>query len=188
MSAEWVTAIATIFTALVIAASALAALFQIRHMRKSNEIEIIDKWTEAIESEQFQQARMFVMRELPRILSDPETVRGLSWDPIAPEVMPIRTVCNHFESVGAFIKLGSVEANVACELWALVVFECWRAIAPVAAFIRERYHTDAVWENFEYLAVLSEAYIERHPGGTYPPNTPRMPVDRSLIQIMNAET
>ncbi len=49
MTPEWITAIATVFVALVIAASALAALMQLRHMRKSNEIEIIDKWTQAIE-------------------------------------------------------------------------------------------------------------------------------------------
>ncbi len=188
MSPEWVTAIATVFTALVIAASALAALFQIRHMRKSNEIAIIDKWTEAIESEQFQQARMFVLRELPRILADPVALRELLWDPVPPEIAPMRTVCNHFESVGAFIKLGSVEARVACELWALVVLECWRGIAPVAAYIRKRYGTDAVWENFEYLAVLAEDYIATHAGNTYPRDTRRMPLDSSLIESLEGNT
>lgn len=186
MPAEWVTAIATVFTALVIGASAVAALVQIRHMRKSNEIEIIAKWTEAIESEQFQQARAFVMQELPRILADPARVRALEWDPIPAEFAPMRTVCNHFESVGAFIKLGSVEGRVACELWSLVVLECWRAISPVATLVRARYNTDSVWDNFEYLAVLAEDYIAAHPEGTYPAGVRRLAPDRSLTETLNA--
>lgn len=40
MSAEWVTAIATAGTFVVIAASAIAALLQIRHMRSGNAISL----------------------------------------------------------------------------------------------------------------------------------------------------
>jgi hypothetical protein len=79
MSPDWVTTAASVFTAIVIAASAAAALIQIRHMRKGNEIEIMQKWTESIQSPEFEQARAFVLREMPRILSDPERVRALSW-------------------------------------------------------------------------------------------------------------
>lgn len=184
MPAEWVTAIATVFTALVIGASALAALFQLRHMRKSNEIDIIDKWTQTIESAQFEQARWFVTRDLQEILADPQRVRALSWNPLPAELSKIRVICNHFESVGAFVKLGSVDARIACELWAYVVLDCWRAIAPLAALVRHRIGRDAVWENFEYLAVLAQAHLKAHPVGTYPTDAPRMPVDRSLITLL----
>jgi hypothetical protein len=182
--AEWVTAIATVFTALVIAASAVAALLQIRHMRKSNEIDIIDKWTQTIESPQFEQARWFVTRELQQILSDPERVRTLSWNPLPAELSQTRVICNHFESVGAFVKLGSVDARIACELWAYVVLDCWRAIAPLTALVRRRIGRDAVWENFEYLAVLAEQHLKTNPGGTYPAGASRMPVDYSLIHML----
>jgi Domain of unknown function (DUF4760) len=180
MSPEWVTAIATVFTALVIAASAVAALMQIRHMRKSNEIEIIAKWTEAMESEEFGAARAFVVTELPRILGDRARLAALSWTPFPTELQPVRTISNHFESVGAFIKLGNVDEHVACELWGLVVLECWRAASPVIQFMREKYGTNAVWENFEYLAVLADRWITEHPQGTYPANARRMPPDTTL--------
>lgn len=184
MTPDWVTTGATLFTAIVIAASALAALMQLRHMRKSNEIDIIDKWTETIESAQFEQARWFVTRDLPQILADPERVRTLSWNPLPPELAEIRVICNHFESVGAFVKLGSVDARIACELWAYVVLDCWRAIAPLTALVRQRIGREAVWENFEYLAVLAEEHLKAHPKGTYPVNTPHMPVDSSLIEML----
>jgi hypothetical protein len=189
MSPEWVTAIATVFTALVIAASAVAALLQIRHMRKSNEIDIIQKWTETIESPEFESARAFVTRQLPQILADPEKIRALSWNPLPPELAAIRVIGNHFESIGAFIKLGSVEARVAIELWALVVHDCWLAVAPVIAVVRKRVERDALWENFEYLALLAERRLRTQSGGTtYPAGTPRMPVDRSVIDILDSPT
>lgn len=185
MTPDWVTTGATIFTAVVIAASAAAALIQIRHMRKGNEIELMQKWTEAIESPEFEQARSFILNDLQRMLADPHRMRALSWDnALPPELLPMRAVCNHFESVGAFIKLGSVDPHVACELWSYVVLQCWRGIAPFAAMARKHAGTDAIWENFEYLAVLAERYIAAHPDGTYPPGVRRMPVDTSLIDIM----
>lgn len=187
MSAEWVTAGATVFTAVVIAASAAAALLQIRHLRKANEIEIIEKWTETIESPQFREARAFVMQELPRILADHERVKSLSWDPLPAELVPARTVCNFFEAVGLFVKLGSVDARVACDLWAFTALECWRAIAPVITFIRERDRLEALWENFEYLAVLSQEQLARRPEGSYPGGMRRMPKDRSLIEVLGSD-
>lgn len=188
MSPDWVTTGATVFTAIVIAASAAAALIQIRHMRKGNEIELMQKWTESIQSPEFEHARAFVLREMPRILNDPERVRALSWEnALPPELIPMRAVCNHFEAVGAFIKLGSVDKRLACELWAYVVLECWHAIAPVAALVRKNTGRDAIWENFEYLAAVSERHIASHPEGTYPSGTPRMPVDTSLIKKLEKE-
>jgi hypothetical protein len=186
MSPDWITTTATVFTAIVIAASAAAALIQIRHMRKGNEIEIIDKWTATVESEQFERARSFITGELQQILADPARVHALSWNPLPPEFAQVRVICNHFESIGTFIKLRSVDARVACELWAFVVVDCWRAIAPVAAMLRKRVGRDAIWENFEYLAVLAEQHLKTHPDGTYPAGTPRMPVDSSLIDMLEA--
>lgn len=189
MTPDWVTTAATVFTALVIAASAAAALIQIRHMRKGNEIELMQKWTESIESAEFEQARSFVIKDLRNILSDPQRVRALSWEnALPPELVPMRAVCNHFEAVGAFIKLGSVDQRVACELWAFVVLECWRAVAPVAALVRKNTGRDAIWENFEYLAALCERHVQSHPEGTYPKGTPRMPVDASLITLLEKGT
>jgi hypothetical protein len=186
VSPEWVTAIATVFTALVIAASAAAALMQIRHMRKGNEIEIMQKWTETIESAEFESARAFVTHELRRILADPQKVHALTWNPLPPELGAVRVICNHFEAIGAFVKLGSVDARVAVELWSSVVHDCWQAMAPVIAVVRKRLGRDGVWENFEYLAVLSERYLNSHPTGTYPHGTPRMAVDTSVIAILEA--
>jgi hypothetical protein len=184
MTPEWISAIASIVTMLVIGASAIAALMQLRHMRGSNQIELIANWTEAIEGEQFQRAFAFVRTDLTRILSDREKLRSLSWSPIPLELQPVRTVANHFESIGSFVRRGIIEADVACDLWALVVTLAWDASVPVVTQARHTLRSDALWENFEYMAAISKRWIDAHPNGTYPDDQLRMPKDNSLLEIL----
>ncbi len=186
MTPEWISAIASLVTMVVIAASAIAALLQLRHMRGSNQIELIANWTEAIEGENFQRAVGFVMRELPALLSDTQRLRTFSWTPIPPELQPVRTVANHFESVGSFVRRGIIEADVACDLWAYLVVHLWEGTLPVLTFVRHADGSDAIWENFEYLAVLSKRWLDKHPNGTFPPEIPRMPKDFTLVESLSA--
>ena len=71
MSPEWLTAIGTLGTFVVIAASAVAALMQLRHMRAGNQIVALNEARETIESPAFQETLLFT-RELPQRLTDPE--------------------------------------------------------------------------------------------------------------------
>jgi hypothetical protein len=50
--------------------------------------------------------------------------------------------------------------------------------------LREKYGTVALWENFEYLAVLADRWLAEHPQGTYPANAGRMKPDRSLATAL----
>lgn len=52
----------------------------------------------------------------------------------------------------------------------------------VTTYVREKAGTQAVWENFEYLALVSARWLRAHPDGTYPKNESRMPQDRSLLE------
>jgi hypothetical protein len=183
---EWISAIASLVTMVVIGASAIAALLQLRHMRGGNQIELIANWTEAIEGENFQRALAFITRDLPAMLADTEKLRRMSWTPIPPELQAIRTVANHFESVGSFVRRGIIEADVACDLWAYLVIRLWNESLPVLTYARNISGTDAVWENFEYLVLLSKRWIDKHPNGSYPVGEPRLPKDKSLIDRLGA--
>jgi hypothetical protein len=184
MTPEWISAIASIVTMLVIGASAIAALMQLRHMRSSNQIEVIANWTEAIEGEPFQRALAFILRDLPAMLAQPEKLRELSWTPVPAELQQVRTVANHFESIGSFVRRGIIESDVACDLWAYVVVRAWTESVPVLTYARRLAGTDALWENYEYMALLSKRWIEMHPNGSYPSHEPRMPKDESLTEVM----
>ena len=184
MTPEWISAIASIVTMVVIAASAIAALLQLRHMRGSNQIELIANWTHIIEGERFQNALGFVLSDLPGMLADPEKVRGLSWMPMPAELQAVRIIGNHFESIGSFVRRGIIEADVACDLWANIVARSWDACLPVITHVRHLAGTHAIWENFEYLALLSKRTMERQPRGSYPRNEPRLPEDPSLTEAL----
>lgn len=187
MTPEWISAIASIVTMLVIGASAIAALLQLRHLRSSNQIELIANWTEHIEAEHFQNAVAFVTNDLRVLLADESRLHDLSWTPLPAELRPLRMIANHFESVGSSVRRGVIEADVACDLWAYLVVRVWDGILPVTTYMRYKTGAIGIWENFEYLALLSKRWIEVHDGGTYPPNEPRLPKDDSLIKALARE-
>jgi hypothetical protein len=185
MSAEWVTAIATAGTFVVIAASALAALLQLRHVRGSNQIAALTECRETLESPEFRDAQAFVSYELPKRLADPVEWQNITRMPFQGEYEAIVTVANFFESLGAFVRNGIIDRRIACDLWYGVVLRNWNALLPVTTYVR-RSVGRGLWENFEYLALLSQRYDDKYPEGTYPEHLPRMPEDPSLLEAMSS--
>ncbi|MBV9269521.1 MAG: DUF4760 domain-containing protein [Candidatus Eremiobacteraeota bacterium] len=183
ISAEWVTAIATAGTFVVIAASAGAALFQLRHMRGSNQIVALTECRETLESPEFRDAQRFVSYVLPERLKDPQGRQEVTQIPFSGEYEAIGTVANFFESMGLFVKSGIIDRHIACDFWAFVVLRNWNALAAVTAYVRAELNVPALWENFEYMAMLSQQYAERNPV-SYPSGVPHMPVDNSLIESL----
>lgn len=182
MSAEWVTAIATAGTFVVIAASAIAALLQLRHMRGSNQIIALNECRETLESTEFREAQKFVSYELPKRLTDPVECRKIAQVPFTGEYEAIGTVANFFESMGLFVKSGIIDRRIACDFWAFIVLRNWHALLPVITYVRNELEAPALWENFEFMAAISEIYSKRYPDGDYPSAAPHMPGDRSLIE------
>lgn len=181
MSAEWVTAIATAGTFVVIAASAAAALVQLRHMRGSNQIVALTECRETLESPEFREAQLFVSYELPKRLDDPAEARRAAQLPFVDEYQAIATVANFFESMGLFVKTGIIDKHIACDFWSVVVMRNWDALLPVTTYVRKQIDQPALWENFEYMAALSQTYQREHPT-SYPAGMDHMPEDRSLLE------
>lgn len=175
MSAEWVTAIATAGTFIVIAASAIAALMQLRHMRTGNQISAYNECRETMEAPEFREALAFIRNDIPRRLADPATVAAVTASALNNEYAGIRLVANLFESMGLFVKTGMMDEGIACELWSGIVLASWNNLRPLTAELRKQ-HGPGIWINFEYMAVLSETFIDRYPDGGYPPGVRRMPL------------
>lgn len=176
MSADWVTAIATAGTFVVIAASAAAALVQLRHMRSSNQIVALTEIRETLESPGFETAMKYVHHEFPRRLQDPDVRKRLpAPGPTPDEFVPIRTVSSFFEQFGAFVKRGIIDPDIVCDLYGPPVLTNWEILAPFIANRRAAVNNPALFENFEYLATMSKDWIERHRDGAYPRHARRMP-------------
>lgn len=167
MSAEWVTAIATAGTFLVIAASAIAALMQLRHLRSGNQIAVYEECRSTMDAPEFRTTLDFIRTQLPEQLIVPGETQRILDEGFSGHFMGIRMVANLFESMGLFVKNGLMDQNIACELWSGIILETWTSMEPLIAESRRRVG-DGVWINFEYLAVLSKRYNERFPNGEYP--------------------
>lgn len=189
MSAEWLTAIGTLGTFVVIAASAIAALLQIRHMRSGNAISLLTSYNNEFDTQTFQLAFIYVRSELPARLEQDAVMDQLAKaPPFVGEYEAIRTIANFFEDMGAFVLSNLLDSQIVCMLYAENATSAWRAISPVAALIRHKLNAPSVWENFEYLALLSTQFIERYPNGLYPKDLPRMPLDQRLVERYKERT
>lgn len=175
-AAEWLTALASVGTFIVIAASAVAALLQLRHLRSSNQIAAYNECRETMETQTFRDALSFIRNELPARLQQPGAPEEIVRVGLSGEYGVIRLVANLFESMGLFVKVGMMEERIACELWSGIVLDTWLRLRPLTKVVREQVNP-GIWINFEYMAVLCEQYTERFHGGQYPANVKRMPLD-----------
>lgn len=182
MSADWVTAIATAGTFVVIAASAAAALVQLRHMRTGNQISAYNECRETMDSREFREALAFIRGELPERLKNQATVKQIAAEGLPGEYAGVRLVANLFESMGLFVRTGMMDERIACELWSGIILDTWNTLRPITATARAQ-RGQGLWVNFEYMAVLATDFFERYGAdGAYPPNMRRMPLDEPAVQ------
>lgn len=182
MPLELVDTLATIGTFLVIAASAAAALLQLRHLGSSNQIAALTKFREEFESAEFTHARQYVLEEIPRKLASPAGRAELRHSNFRGEMHAVIVVANFMESLGVFLKRHVVHKQVTCDIWGDVAYQMWTKLAPIVYSERQNAGTEALWENFEYLAVVGKQWVDAHPNGAYPEHVDRMPPDYSLAQ------
>jgi Domain of unknown function (DUF4760) len=180
MSLEAWSTVASLGTFVVIGATAIAALVQLRHMRSSNQIAAATEMRETLESESFGRALRFVAEQVPKLVADPTERNKLGSLIIPPEFDAVRSVGNFFEVTGALVKLGIVDRALVCDLWDGVVFKSWKQLEPIT-MIRREVSEPGLWANFEYLAVICEESLTKTQGDHYPRGMRRMTIDdRSL--------
>ncbi|MBV8170609.1 MAG: hypothetical protein JO219_01625 [Candidatus Eremiobacteraeota bacterium] len=176
MNWEEISALSTFATLLVIAASAIAAVIQLRHMRSSNTIVgftgFMDRWASPAAREI---ANHVFNGDLERKLEDPayrQMLRSGRIDPIAhPEIQYL----DFWESLGMLVKLGYFQEDAVMESGGPVAVRAWQHCMPLIAILRG-VRGPTAYDNFEYLVSRSILWEERHPGGIFPSNTPHLPV------------
>jgi hypothetical protein len=178
MSLALINTFATLGTFIVIAATAGAAIVQLRHARSSNQIAAINELEEVRAEPDFVSAEQFVMQDLPVRLQDPPfrhqiAVGDKKRDEIRDLKSKINKVGNHFEIMGILAKAGLVDKRLVLEMWCDVILSVWNKLAPVTA-IERRTMGDGLLENFEYLAVLAQDWMAAHPNGAYPTDVRRI--------------
>jgi hypothetical protein len=185
MSLELLNALASLLTVCIIAATAIAAMVQLRHLREGNQISAMLAIGEQLTNDRFTDAQTLIRQKLPAMDDDPK-FRAYNMGVLSghtPDVIPeyeeirvaVRLVGNSYEDLAILVKRGIVDSNLFLDRYSWLVLTYWKLMDKGLADAREAIGRRSIWENFEYLAVLSEDWMRQHPS-MYPKDVRRMPM------------
>jgi len=185
MSLDSLNSVAPILTVIIVAATAIAALVQLKHLRAGNQITAMLSIGEELSNPTFSDAADLVRQKLGAALEDPiyrEYEVALSLGRNAPDVndefVELRraslVVGNAYEELGILLKRGVIDRDMFLDRYCWNILRGWKRLETLTALVRAAMGNDWPWENFEYLAVLSEDWMAKQKGGTYPRGVRRM--------------
>lgn len=164
---------ATVGTMFVIAASAIAALVQLRHMHASNQLEALLSVERDFRSPEVQAALRYVQDELPERLQGAGYRRELAEIGFVDiDVHPELILCNWFNEMGALLKHHLVTQDAFMDLFARLIIYYWKSLGPVVAIMRRK-RGDYQYHDFEYLAIRAQQWLALHPTGLFPSSVSR---------------
>ena len=186
MSLEVLNTTASLLTVTIVAATAVAALVQLRHLRAGNQTSALLSVSERLDGHEFREALTLANRGLEAALADPAFRAYVI--AIFRRVQPpdadqrfvdmhnaVIKVGNAFEILGVLVKNRVVDAVLFLDAYCSVALGAWKRLEGYTALDRDVTGDDAMWEHFEYLAVLSEDWIARHPS-SYPKGIRRLQI------------
>jgi hypothetical protein len=166
--AAWVSAISEAGTLIVIIASVVAALAQLRHIRAGNQLQALLSLERDFRAPALQSALTYVQEQLPQRLEDPQYRRGLETIGfIDPTAHPEMIACNWLNEMGTLVKHGLVSEATFMDLFGRLIVHCWRQVSPAVAIMR-RSRGEAQYHDFEYLATRASEWLKLHPQGMFP--------------------
>src|SRR5579859_4033033 len=173
MSLEAWTTFAAVGTFVVITITAVAAFIQLHHLRASNQLSAMLKLLELEQSPALEERFHFVRTQLASKMKDPDFLASLDDTPVDRTLHPERHVIAWFEHIGAWMKNGLIDERTYLEYASPIITQYWALLAPTVKRIRS---TRDPWllEDFEYLAARAKRWLETHPRGNYPSDTPRL--------------
>ena len=183
MSQETLSTGAAIGTFVVITATALAAVVQLRHLRAANQVAAVRVLLEEFEGSELRDAFHFVRAELPGRLEDPVFREELRTGKTDRMTHPEITICNFFDKWGAHYREGAIDRRAFMRQMAGVTVSFWSRLEPAIALTTYPTGVNSAFEAFEYLTVEARMWIARHPNGDYPKGKPRISLIDPWLQI-----
>lgn len=170
----------------IVAATAIAALIQLRHLRAGNQIHALIGVSEKVNCREFTDALTLVNSSLEVALADQEfrDYEVAIYRRLPPPLVDQRYVDMHhavvlvgntFDLMGLLVKNQIVDKAIFVDQYCGITSGAWRRLENYIALGRLATDPDANWENFEYLAVLSEDWMMRNPSA-YPKGVRRLEI------------
>ncbi len=176
MTLEVWSVIASVGTFVVVAATAMAALLQLRHMQAANKVQYIQSLFSEYEGPELRDALDFVRTSLADRLTDPEFCRELRDGDTSRGKHPEVSVCNFFDQWGMCFRDGVIERESFLRINAGLISSMWTRLEPVVALLADPVHGNLSFQDFEYLTVHARRWLARHPAGDYPRRMERLPI------------
>jgi hypothetical protein len=183
MSFEIINTLATLTTVVIVAATAVAALTQLRHLRAGNQINAMLSIANQFDEKEFRDALFLVHEKLDSAMDDSRfrefylAVVRRQTAPATPEQRELldaaRFIANTYEELGILVKNGIVDKDLFLDRYSWVINRAWENMQRLVAFARSVTGKDAIWENFEYLVVLAQDWMEQHES-SYPKGVRRL--------------
>lgn len=167
----WSTA-AAVGTFVVITASAIAALAQLRHLRTSNQLSGLMSVFGMLQDPSVRELVNFVRHELAERMKDDEFRASLLEIPIDRRKHPEFYLCDMYNHIGSFVRSGLIEEDTYLQTDWFNIILYWGLLAEVIRIGRS--NRPHIFENFEYLASRAKTWAERHPQGDYPSGERRL--------------
>lgn len=172
MVAAW----AQVGSLVVIVASVLAGLIQLRHIRAGNQLQALLALDRDFRAPELQAALTYVQEALPRRLEDPQYRQELeAIGFIDPVGHPEMVACNWLNEMGTLVKRGLVSEDTFMDLFAKLIVHCWKQVSPAIAIMRRR-RGSSQYHDFEYLAMRAAGWLQRNPEGVSPHAFTRTPL------------
>ena len=184
MSLKLVNTFGTLLTVAIIAATAIAAMVQLRHLRAGNQINAMLSIGKQFNDKAFRDADLLVRTKAASALDDPlyrayelAVARDQPLPTVPEDYVQLRhayrLVGSTFEDLGILVKNGIVDKDLFLDRYAWIIARSWRALEGYVAYTRAAAGNDAILENFEYLTVLSQDDMREHPSA-YPAGVRRL--------------
>jgi hypothetical protein len=188
LTAETLSAIASVGTFIVIAVTAFAALVQLRHIRAGNQLAGLINHVARWESDALQSAADFVETKLPAKMKDPEFLDSLWVRTPDRRIHQELRVADWCEQMGSYIKYGMISEAQYLDLGAFYVASMWDQLRDVIAIRRAATGTNSMFENFEFLAARAKAFNAAHPAGNYPPHVQHLLLEEEWRKLHDPRT
>ena len=170
-------------TFVVIAATAVAALIQLRHLRAGNQLTTLLTLMRMWDQPDMQEHIKYMRGPLQQKLKDPTFVREFAQGQLSRAEHPELLVADFWEQVNAFMKYGLMDERSWLDIASVQITSAWAALEPAINSMRTRSGM-GTFENFEYAAVRAKLWLLRYPQGSYPKGTPRM----ALLMMTQRQT
>lgn len=160
MDSGWISAAASLVSALIVAVTALAAFRQLRHYRNANDIVVYLRLIEQMDSPAMLEARAAVAVMARRFEADPTYRQGLTDPAFLPdELRPVAAMLRFLEHISVLVIKGGIAEGLILAEYADIFVGIWDHMYPAMLERRVAFGPQTA-RAFEHLAMRARRYIE----------------------------